>query len=534
MGCSSAVSHQFKVADVIRRVSALIILSFLFPALHAQEAASLRGAVRDSSGTPVAGANVELRAKDATEAQTVRADGQGHFTFSAMHGGVYTLRATMPGYSDAGIASLFFAPHEVKTVDLTLLGGNIPAFFEKPQFTVSGVTDTTNLGGHGSGPLKRTRDALAKETFSLGNSSPNSEPASETEKSLRANLERNPTSFELNHLLGKVLLESGKAREGIPYLERATQLAPSGNETVYENAYDLARANLQAGDYARARDSAQSLLAHSDQAALHHLLADADEKLGNSLDAVREYQRAADLGASEAYVFDWGSELLLHHAPEPAAEVFSRGNRLFPRSTRMLVGWATALFAGGSLEEAVERISEASDLNPNDSTPYRFMGAMQSSTRIPSEKIVERLHRFVTLEPDNAEANYHYAAVLWKLRKPGDAASVTPVESFLKKAILLDSGFAAAYLQLGILHFEQKNYTQAVSDYQHAIKADPERQLEEPHYRLAQAYRHLGDNAKAAAEIQIYDQIVKESAQQAERERHEIPQFVYALRDPSP
>jgi hypothetical protein len=58
--------------------------------------------------------------------------------------------------------------------------------------------------------------------------------------------------------------------------------------------------------------------------------------------------------------------------------------------------------------------------------------------------------------------------------------------------------------------------------------------MEEAHYRLLQAYRQVGDSAKAEAELQIYDRIAKESAQKAERERHEIRQFVYTLRDQPP
>jgi uncharacterized coiled-coil DUF342 family protein len=58
--------------------------------------------------------------------------------------------------------------------------------------------------------------------------------------------------------------------------------------------------------------------------------------------------------------------------------------------------------------------------------------------------------------------------------------------------------------------------------------------MEESHYRLAQMYRQTGDADKARAEIEIYDRMTKESAQQAERERHEIRQFVYTLRDQPP
>ena len=37
---------------------------------------------------------------------------------------------------------------------------------------------------------------------------------------------------------------------------------------------------------------------------------------------------------------------------------------------------------------------------------------MQSATPAASEKIVEKLQRFVAQQPDNAEANYYYAVGL--------------------------------------------------------------------------------------------------------------------------
>jgi tetratricopeptide (TPR) repeat protein len=106
------------------------------------------------------------------------------------------------------------------------------------------------------------------------------------------------------------------------------------------------------------------------------------------------------------------------------------------------------------------------------------------------------------------------------------------VESLLTNATRLNPAFAAAYLQLGIVHAEKRDYPRAILDYQQAIHADPK--LEEAHYRLAQAYRQSGDTSKAEGEVQIYNQLAKESAQKAERERREIRQFVYTLRDQPP
>jgi tetratricopeptide (TPR) repeat protein len=509
--------------------------------MQAQEAASLRGTIRDVEGKPLVGVSIQLRAQDATPTQTVHTDAQGAYSFAALRGGTYALRAEKAGYSSAEISALFFGPKERKTVDLTLqdakpLGSpsttaGKPEFFDEPQFTISGVTDTTSLGGHGSDTVVRTRETIAKQTVSLGKASSNAESAAavEAERSLREAVQRDPGSFDANHRLGKLLAENGKAHEAISYLERASELKPGD----YENSYNLALANDAVGNYDLARHSAQALLAHKDKAEAHHLLANVQEQLGDSLEAVREYQRAAELEPSEPYIFDWGSELLLHHAPEPASDVFAKGNILFPRSVRMLIGLGAAWFARGSYDEAVQRVCEASDINPIDSAPYLFLGKMQAAQSEASEKSVEKLHRFVTQQPDNAEANYYYAVGLWKLRqKPQGGVGAAQVESLLRNAIRLDPKFAAAYLQLGILHSEQRDNPRAISDYQQAIQAAP--QMGQAHYRLGQAYRQIGDAAKAEAELQIYDRIEKESAERAERERHEIRQFVYTLRDQPP
>jgi lipopolysaccharide biosynthesis regulator YciM len=112
-----------------------------------------------------------------------------------------------------------------------------------------------------------------------------------------------------------------------------------------------------------------------------------------------------------------------------------------------------------------------------------------------------------------------------------DKRSSTKVESLLKTAIQVNPQHAAASLQLGIVHSDQGAYNEAISDYRKALDADPG--MEEAHYRLAQAYRQIGNAEKAKEELRLYGQLAKESQQKQDRERHEIKQFVYTLRDQS-
>jgi Tfp pilus assembly protein PilF len=103
------------------------------------------------------------------------------------------------------------------------------------------------------------------------------------------------------------------------------------------------------------------------------------------------------------------------------------------------------------------------------------------------------------------------------------------VESLLQKAVELDPKFGAAYLQLGILYSDRGDSSKAISAYQKAVNTDPE--LKEAHYRLARAYSREGEKSKALTEFQLYRQLSKKAEEDSERQRREIQQFVYTLRD---
>ena len=518
----------------------MLLAGAMWVALYAagqelSQTTSLHGSIHDEKGNPAVRVVVWLRRKGSSDSNSTYTDSQGSYSFTNLQDGIYSVDASQEG-STAHLDPVFLKPHESKTLDLILAplpqgkasATTVPQFFDQPQFTVAGVTDTTNLGGHGSDTVVRTRDSLARETVSLSETAAEGRLDVAQEKSLRDAAQRQPTDFNANHELGQFLLGGGRAREAIPFLDRAAERNPSN----YQNLLDLARANAEAGNYSMAREQATKLLATHDQSDLHHLVGDIEEKLGDSLEAVRHYQRAAELDPSESHLFDWGAELLLHHAPEPAAEVFSKGTQKYPSSSRMLLGLGAASFARGNTDDAIRRICQASDLNPPDVRPYLFLGKIEQSEITPPDDLVNRLHRFATLQPQNADANFYFAVGLWKQRKTSQRIDIlAPVEFLLNNTLKIDPKYAPAELQLGIVHADLGEYAQAASDYKKALDSDP--QLEEAHYRLAQAYRQIGESDKAKEELRIYGELAKESAQKQDRERREIKQFVYTLRDQS-
>jgi len=82
---------------------------------------------------------------------------------------------------------------------------------------------------------------------------------------------------------------------------------------------------------------------------------------------------------------------------------------------------------------------------------------------------------------------------------------------------------------LGILRSKRDDFPGAIAALQKAVENTvfPD----EAHYRLAQVYRRTGETEKARAEIALFKQLSEQKNEQMERERHEIPQFVYTLRE---
>ena len=543
-------ASYFEKTGIYVASCALAIVAALAPS-WAQSAEPVRGVaplgtvqghVHDSSGKPVANAVVFLQPATGSQLDasvSMHTDSEGRFSF-APGDGTFTVRAEMNGVGQAIFGPVVLTNNETKTIDLTLRSSGIrvtalpspkiaekpgapaPEFYDEPQFTVAGVAQASNSGGHGSDTVLRTTEALARATVSLG-----------------------------------------KEPEPAPQSPAATEISLRNEVARYPK-----------------------------DPALHHQLGEVEEKLGNPLGAVREYQRAAELDPSEQYLFDWGTELLAHRALEPAVEVFTKGNRLFPSSMRMLVALGVADYARGSYDEAAHCLANASDIDPRDPTPYLFLGSMQDAEIIPSEGTVDRLARFVELQPENPLASYYYAVGLLKESgkeagkeslspaggehdeqprvqpENGDARSLfVRVESLLQKAVKLDPRLGVAYLQLGKLYSQRGDLSRAIPAYEKAIaviseQARPlplnrlldnsrishpsilypeiiihpqiEEALEESHYRLAQAYLRVGEKVRAQEQLQLHQELSKKTKENSEQEQRDIQEFVISLRNNNP
>lgn len=485
----------------------------------------LRGHVRDSSGKLVANAAVVLEEASDTRTETWNAhtNTAGVFRFEGVHAGSYTVRVLEPENGVALAKSVELAAGEVKNVDLVLTAaqveesgstsamGKSPELFDEPKFTVAGVAPAANAGGHGSDTVLRNSEALVRDTASL-------EAAGKAD----GNPAEGALLQEGAEIQAEILREENSGVVG------ADARTAGAGADVGATTGGAAAAN--AGNQKSRDDAGLDAATRRKRAELYHRLAQIDERLGNPLEAVHEYQRAAELAPSETNLFDWATELLTHRALEPATEVFEKGSARYPQSVRMLMGLGVAWYARGSYDRATEYLAKASDLAPGDAGPYLFMGKMLSVQTAVSPATMEKLERFVRVAPGNALAYYYYALGLWKQSAGAlDDTEFVQIDKLLKKAVELDPKLGMGWVMLGVVYAQHGYGTAAIDDYKKAIEVNPE--LEEAHYRLGQAYKKAGDAAGAERELKIHDELAKQDAAQVESERAEIQEFVVKLRD---
>ena len=486
--------------------------------LLAGENGRVTGTVAGPSNVPIPGARVTLAAADGSR-QTVRADQHGHYSFPSVEPATYTLSVEAAGYQPVTRADVRVSGGTSRTVDFLLTATGLrrpnqapsvsqePSYYDDTPLKASGVKSSTDAAGYSSQAQSPQR-LLTEDEGLTGNEPRPREPsrpnAPEVERGLREALRADPESPQKNHQLGEYYLSIGNLRGGIPYLEKGQELNPGD----CPNGYDLARAYLETRSLVKAQLLLQDLIHRKDTAEFHNLLGQVEEALGNPGSAVSEFQLAAKMDSSEKNILDLGNELLLHDSIESAIEVFKRGVALYPNSLRMYIGLGIAFYSHNSFDAAIEALCHASDLNRSDPRPYLLLGKMFNVTQGNADVVARYMQRFMETNPNNALAYYYGALSLWKGSRSGEqGVDMARVEALFRKSLALDPQWEGGHLQLGVLYQDQHREQEAISEFQTAIRSNPDDP--DAHYRLAQAYLRTGDQERGQEELQIYEKLRK-------------------------
>lgn len=434
-----------------------------------QGATKIEGKVCNATGEGIAGVTLWLEHEADTAALEVVTGADGRYEFVVADGGRYKLRVMKDGFRDAGVDAIELKAGSSKKVDVIL---------EKEGAKAEASAKTVSNGKDGAQGSAKTMEFSDEPNFTV---------AGVTDWS-NAGLHGSDANVRTSETLVK---ETAALRAEAP--------APVAGIALSE-------------------------------ADTHRLAGDAKEKSGDPVAAVNEYEKAVKLEPSEENYFAWGAELLSHRAGVATVEVFKKGVEAHPKSARMRAGLGAAYYADGQFAEAAELMCESADLNPEDPSPYLFLGKMENASNDGFACSEERLAEFVNRERTNAQANYYYGLVLWKKgRKEQNAQEIALAEVFFRRALAIDANFGEVYVQLGMLYNARGQKEPSLLCFERAVAVSP--QLSAGHYQLSLAYRRTGSDTKAEQEMKVYDELKRAEDAELEKERKEMRQFVTILKD---
>jgi tetratricopeptide (TPR) repeat protein len=291
----------------------------------------------------------------------------------------------------------------------------------------------------------------------------------------------------------------------------------------YDVSYNLALAYFESRQYGKSVEVMQSLIAKYPRAEAYNLLATIEEERRNYLEAVRLFQKAAELElGNEAYRFDYGFELLKHHTLPAAIEVFKSGIRDFPRAMRMRLGLACAYYLDRKPEDAAPVLLEALAIEPATAFAYHLLGKVYEAAESSQAQIEQAFRSYLGKGPRDAWAFYHYARMRQRAVDATAHPDYEPVRKYLNQALALNPRLAEAHVQLGLILNRAGRYKDSLPHFEQAVQSNPG--LDVAHFRLAQAYQRLGLKEKARVEFEIFEKLQRQD--QADKEKQAVIQFL--------
>ena len=251
------------------------------------------------------------------------------------------------------------------------------------------------------------------------------------EKKYRAILRATPRNFDVNYLLGLILLQSGQFEHAEKQFSRAIKINPSAFNAFNDRGNALLELNRPK----------EALKDYDKAIALHGNFPDAFNNRGNALfrlgrldEAAASYEKAITL------------------KPDFAKAFYNQGNLL--RALKQL-------------NDAISSYGKAIELKPDYAEAFNNRGNAFLDLRRFDEAIADYV-KAIGLNPFLIEAYCNQVSALLDLNRLGEASAVSD------KALSLDPNFAQAWSTRGDVLRNLRRYEEALTSYDKAIALKPE------------------------------------------------------------
>jgi tetratricopeptide (TPR) repeat protein len=313
----------------------------------------------------------------------------------------------------------------------------------------------------------------------------------ESIKALEVVLKKNPLDLSGRFLRGRVHLVQREFPQAIQAFQEVLRLEPGLSQARHQ----LALAYLESGNTGQAR-AELSLAAKSDpEAAAPKLdLADLDIQTGAIQPAIEALEGLAAKQPKEVRTHVLlGRAYLAKGEPVKAAEAYRRIIAVAPKDARGPYLLGIALRRQGKVLDARKQFEAALVLQPNLAGPVAQLAAMSVAEK-RTDLALERVKQQVALVPTSGQFQ-HLLGRMHQGRNEREAA-----ERAYLKALELDSGLMAAYVDLSALYLAGGRPDQAVDRLKTALARNPTSPL--LHALMGSVYEQKADipNATRAYE----------------------------------
>jgi tetratricopeptide (TPR) repeat protein len=320
-----------------------------------------------------------------------------------------------------------------------------------------------------------------------------------------------------------LFLTAGDYGDAVRVMEAANAKYPADVQIEYL----LATAYSRAHQLQPALATLQAALTRSDSADLHALYGKLLEEQGDSVKAVHELQRAAELDPSEANINAWGVELLDHWTFDAAIAVFQSGLNKHPDSQALRTGLAIAYFAAGNYDDAVKTVVAPGPAAATDGALSVLMAAYPNSHA--SDVEVRTFTRaYARQHPASGSASYYAALAITE--DPSHTAAPAERQDairLLERAVSLDPKAAQFHYQLGVALSDAGQWSAALGELRETVKLDPK--VPEAWYRLALAAKRTGNIQEGEEALARYTAASNRANSELQNRMAQTKKFVASL-----
>jgi tetratricopeptide (TPR) repeat protein len=293
------------------------------------------------------------------------------------------------------------------------------------------------------------------------------------------------------HLLGLLVLQSGRPALAVDYISAAIRL--SGNQAVFHANLGEALRALGRWDDAR-RSYEQAIAIEPNLAAAHNNLGTILQVQGQLAASIGSYRRALAIQPAYADAHNnLGTALQAAGDAGAAIECFRQAISLEPRAPRAHYNLGVALATRGELAAACGEFEQAMLAAPNYAEAHHGLGlALQ---RLGEYARAETAYaRALQLRPQWPEAASSLGSLLQAQGQLDRAAAL------YEQALATNPHFADAHYNLGTVLKERNRYEEAMDRYRQAIACKPN--FPEAHYNLGTLLQKAERLDEAAAAYQ--------------------------------